>query len=436
MAVRNTAATFEISEEATALVTRARLAQQRWSSTAIAERLSVIRRIRNNIAGNGLHLCHLFSGELSRTRAQSLVAEVLPLADACRFLEREAKQILAPRHLSTKSRPWWMRTVEVEVRRDPFGVVLIIGPSNYPLFIPGVQAIQALVAGNAVVLKPGRGGADVANAFRLLALRAGIPNDLFLVLEERVEMAQLVIGSGIDKVVLTGSVETGRAVYRQLSSELIPSILELSGCDAVFIQMGADLERAVNAIAFGCEWNGGETCIAPRRIFVVEAVAEEFERRLQKRAGRLLLKIEVTRVRDDEEALELAATSEYALGASVFGEKTAAEALAARVQAGVVVVNDMIAPTADPRVPFGGRRWSGFGTTRGAEGLLQLTAPKTVVIQTGKRIRHFEALPHNSEEIFTAYLAASHKRAWRERLNGCRRLLMAFSRATEDIREG
>ena len=79
---------------------------------------------------------------------------MLPLAEACRFLEREAEAILAPRRPGRRALPLWLSRVRREIRREPLGVVLIIGPGNYPLLLPGVQLIQALAAGNAVLLKP------------------------------------------------------------------------------------------------------------------------------------------------------------------------------------------------------------------------------------------------------------------------------------------
>jgi hypothetical protein len=133
---------------------------------------------------------------------------------------------------------------------------------------------------------------------------------------------------------------------------------------------------------------------------------------------------------DEEEALKLA-QSEYALGASVFGDVDDAQRFAAKVDAGVVVVNDLIAPTADPRVPFAGRRSSGFGTTRGAEGLLQFTTIKAIVVQRGRRLRHLEPLPENAQQLFGAYLQASHGRCWTERLRACMRLFAAVARVKE-----
>src|SRR4051812_36687260 len=87
------------------LLPRSRTAQRCWAESELPERIRIVGKLRDSIAAEGLALCDLFPAELSRTRAESIAAETLPLADACKFLEREAKEILAPRRLSTRSRP-------------------------------------------------------------------------------------------------------------------------------------------------------------------------------------------------------------------------------------------------------------------------------------------------------------------------------------------
>jgi aldehyde dehydrogenase (NAD+) len=291
-----------------------------------------------------------------------------------------------------------------------------------------VQALQALVAGNAVFIKPGRESGPVARAFEDLASRAGLPAGLLTILDESVATASAAIHSGVDKLVLTGSVRSGRAVLRDAAEHLIPVTAELSGFDPVFVQPGADPHRVAAALAFGASLNGGETCIAPRRVYVHQSMVETL------RAALGPLDIPVTSTYSDDEALELAAQSPYALGATVFGEESSARDFAKRVNAGVVVINDLIVPTADPRVPFGGRGASGFGTTRGALGLLEMTTPKAVVVQRGRRLRHLEPMPLNAEEFFLAYLAAMHTKAVPARIRGWRRFLKAIS-ATRKVKQ-
>ncbi len=178
-------------------------------------------------------------GALHRSVADTLVSEVLPLAEACRFLEREARWILAPQRLSTHARPFWLRRVTAETRREPLGVVLIIAPANYPLFLPGVQALQALAAGNAVLWKPAAGGMAAAEALRDVLVGCGLDPALLQLLDESPQAAADAIAAGVDKVFLTGSAATGTAVLSQLAAHRTPAVMELSGCDAVFVLPGA-----------------------------------------------------------------------------------------------------------------------------------------------------------------------------------------------------
>ena len=226
----------------------------------------------------------------------------------------------------------------------------------------------------------------------------------------------------MDTVVLTVSSKTGRAVYRQATDNLIPVTLELSGCDPVFVQAGADLQRAVSAIGFGLRWNGGNTCIAPRRVFVATAAAERFRRLMQERIPEAVDDLPVTSYETDDEALDYARQSLYALGASVFGPPENARAFAAKIHAGTVVVNDIIMPTCGPRVAFAGRGQSGFGIRRGTEGLRQFTALKTIIVQNRKRLRHLERLPVDAQQLFAGYLSASYSTEISPRLCACLRL--------------
>ena len=205
---------------------------------------------------------------------------MLPLADACRFLEKEAPQLLQPHHLGRAGRPLWLQGIRAEVRREPLGVVLIIGPSNYPLFLPGVQTLQALAAGNAVLLKPGSGGGPVAQRFAELLYDAGLKEPLLNVLSEDPDDARHACAQGVDKVFLTGSAQTGVEVLTNLADTLTPAVVELSGCDAAFVLPDADLDLVARALSFAFRLKTGQTCIAPRRLLVAEELAGDLEKRL------------------------------------------------------------------------------------------------------------------------------------------------------------
>lgn len=449
-------------------VSAARQAQAKWAKVSIRHRLAVVRRLRHLIAAHADDLARSVQVSRGSPTAEALAGEVLPLADACRYLEREAENVLRSRRLGARNRPLWLTGVVAEVHREPYGVILIVGPSNYPLFLIGVQAIQALTAGNAVLIKPGLGGEPAVELFVRLCVSAGVPLGLCQALPEDPAAVEGVVNAGVDKVVLTGSASTGERVLAGLAPALVPATMELSGCDAAFVRPGADLDRVVRALRFALLWNSGATCIAPRRVFVRRALAEELEHRLVKaltnvgrsrrwhrdpramslvtdavtkgarvivggtrgdgpivladaRPDMPLLKsdffapvLAIVPVDSDEEALRAAATCPFALGAVVFDEERAARTFADQVRAGVIVVNDVIVPTADPRLPFGGRGRSGFGVTRGMEGLLEMSVPRVVAVRRGQAV-HLDEPDFRDDVFVRLYIRAAHGAGWSRR---------------------
>jgi len=474
------ATTTASSDEVAQSLAAARLAQATWAATPIEERLQLLGRFRALLAAHGDRLAAALNLPQRRSSGESWTSEIVPLADACQFLERNAHRVLSPRKLGASRRPLWLWGSVAQVQREPWGLVLVVGPANYPLLLPGVQTLQALAAGNAVALKPGRGGGPVLQAFRQLLIESGLDARLLPVLGESSAVVQRAIEVGVDKVLLTGSAAAGRAVLAALAARLVPATLELSGCDAMFVLTGADLDLAKRALAFGLTLNSGQTCIAPRRVFGNRSTLAELSRRLALRlatespvqlelghaqmvqrlvdravesgahcvAGGFVDQTRMTPlvllgVRPEFEiaqtdvfapltmfiecadaAAMLAANANcpYALGASVFGPAGEAQAFAEHVPAGVVVVNDLIVPTADPRLPFGGRGESGYGVTRGAEGLLELTRPKVIIHRRGRFRPHFEPAG-GAAALAQAYLRAQHSAGWRLRLSGWWRLI-------------
>ncbi len=425
-----------------------RAAQVLWAQTPMRERLRVLRCFRALLAEHGPAIAEQVTRALP-TRdhaAETLAAELLPLADAARFLERSARQTLRTRAVGRRGRPLWLMGTRSRVRRVPWGVVLIIAPSNYPLMLPGVQALQALVAGNAVWLKPGRDGVPAATRLRDLLHDAGLPRGVLVVTDESVEAATDAIEAGVDHIVLTGSAATGRRVLQQAAAKLTPVTCELSGCDAMIVLRDADLELVERAVVFGMRLNRSATCIAPRRIIADRALAPELERRLSEAFASMspapkliadgsMLDEDVfepvtclVAAADRDEAVRLANASRYALGASVFGGTAEARRVASRLRAGSVCINDLVMPTADPRLPFGGTADSGFGVTRGREGLLAMTRPVGESTRSGTFRPHYDPPREADCAMFSAYLRAAHGPTVGQRLRGGFRLFHSLLR--------
>ncbi len=478
-----------------AAISAARVAQARWAAAPLSTRLALIRELRHRIAENARQLAEASTSARRRPVLESLTAEVLPLVEACRFLEREAEGILAPRRLGRRGQPLWLFGVRREIRREPLGVVLIIGPGNYPLLLPGVQMIQALTAGNAVLLKPGVGGTAAALALIDLIVQAGFDSELVALLPESPESAQAAIEAHPDKVLFTGSAATGEKILRQLAPHLLPATMELSGSDAVLVCADADVDLVVKALVFGLTLNAGATCMAPKRVFVHRSIATELEGRLAgafpieqsfrlapvvsatlrpmlgealaagvhfiagglhddgsvltpvvlggATPGHRLLQedvfapvLVVVTVASDDEAVTRANDCPFALAASIFTrDQSAARQLAARLNAGVVSINDLIVPTADAHLPFGGRKRSGFGVTRGAEGLMELTVPKVITVTQSKFRPAFDPPHPKDEAMFQAYLELTHGRSLRNRARAALALLKSLSGRTKQRRQ-
>lgn len=341
--------------------------------------------------------------ELARLRQvdpfQALVSEILPLLDAIRWLEKRGGQVLRPQAPSWRDAPAWMLGHKLVIHRRPHGKVLVVGPGNYPLFLPGVQALQALVAGNTVMIKPQRGAEAPMRRLVSLLQECGLPATSLQLLESETEAVYASLEAGADLVVLTGSLETGQKLLPVCAQKPVPTIAELSGHDLVVLGPDADVAVALGALKWSRQLNHGNTCMCPQRVWSASPLGQEVD-------------VPVTCYQDFHQLTQWLGQERHGLGISLFGGPEWVEQVLPHCRSGFVTVNDIIAPTADPRAPFGGRGLSGFGVTRGAEGLLAMTYPQAVFTNRGPR---FHLWPPSGRELplMQAYTDWSHGRGWR-----------------------
>jgi acyl-CoA reductase-like NAD-dependent aldehyde dehydrogenase len=441
----------DVSTTLADMVRMARGAQATWIQKPIHERLGPVKTFRRLLVDRADAVVESIRKDVSKSVAGVLSSEVLPTADAARFMEKQAARILAPRQVPRRQLPFWMFGQTDVVHRRPRGVVAVIGTWNYPLLLNGVQILQALTAGNAVLWKPSEVAPSMAPALHGLLLESGYPPELVQMTSPGRELGPAVIEADIDFLVFTGGADTGRRIAARLGERLIPSTLELSGCDSQFVLDDADVTLASRAAWFGTTINNGQTCIAVRRAFVHRSVyalfcdllrdlsacvgplplampaqttrAERLVKEALSAGGRLLVdgpvndggacrpaviadaRSEMSICREDSFAPVMAvipfddladaqrqdASCPYALAASIFTKNTArAQDLAAGLRAGSVTVNDVIAPTVHPGTPFGGSKASGWGVTQGEEGLLELTVPQAVSVKAGTFRPHYD----------------------------------------------
>jgi acyl-CoA reductase-like NAD-dependent aldehyde dehydrogenase len=479
-----------------------------------------VRELRHLVVDRADDLFAAVHADVGRPPLEVLATELLPTASALKYQEKRAARVLAPRRVGWRLQPTWLMGCRDVVYRRPWGLVGVIGTWNYPLYLNIGPIAAALTAGNGVLWKPSENAPRTAKLIHRLFLEAGYPAVLFALLPATREAGPLVAEADVEHVVFTGSDAVGRKLAARLGERLIPSTLELSGCDPLFVLEDADVTLAAHAAWFAFTLNRGQTCIAARRVFVHRSRYAEFADVLKPLAAAsapMALVGEGQRVQAErliadatargaaafgnnpspgpspfrggeqdgrllsppslagkgagglgsffpptilldatpdmaicreasfapitavipfdtiDNAVSLAASCPSGLAASVFTrDGRAGEALAERLACGSVSINDVLAPTAHPATPFGGRGASGWGVTQGPEGLLAMTVPQAVSVRRwGLRPHIDEAVkpdPAATTDILRGLLRASHARGVRAWLGGVRQLLRGLRR--------
>ena len=253
------------------LVDRARAAQPEWAGRGPSARGAALNRFRNRLAERADEAAELSSRESGKLVFEGLVGDVLPTLDLARFYAARAPKVMRGDRVRS-----WMITKKARIEREPFGVVAVISPWNFPILNPMRAVMAALATGNAVVLKPSEMSPLSAVLMREIADEVGIPEDVFLVATGDGETGRALVGQPVDKISFTGSVAVGRTVAEAAASRLIPVTLELGGKNAMVVLADADLDRAVNLGVQGSYWNAGQICIAVERVYVEAPVYDAF----------------------------------------------------------------------------------------------------------------------------------------------------------------
>ena len=435
-------------EQVAAVVARARRAQQAWAVLPVEERCERLRRFRDAMAERATELVDLLSLECGKPKHEALIHEVITTLDLLTYYRKHAARILAPQeiplHLMVHKRAY--------TTFQPRGVVGVISPWNFPLVLSMSDVIAALVTGSAVVVKPSEVTPLIVQKVKEIFDSTGLPEDLFGVVQGYGNVGQALIESGIQKLVFTGGVETGKRVAAACGANLVPCVMELGGKAPLIACADADLEKTARAIVFGGFANAGQVCISVERVYAHRDVYEPLVRRVKELTSELRVgdpsqdfvdigaiifpkQIEVAekhiadalkkgaelvaggkrmagpgqffeptvlancsermtvmneeifgpivpiqKVDAEDEAVTLANKSHLGLNAYVFTQDGAkGRRIAERIEAGSVLVNDVVSNYACAEVPFGGVKESGFGRVHGDDALREMAEKRTIL---------------------------------------------------------
>ncbi len=263
-------------------VRRARDAQHHWAERSFRERARILLRFHDLVWKREEEILDIIQLETGKARNHAY-EELGDIAIMARYYAFHAR-----RHLRSKRRkgvfPLLTRAVE---QFPPYGLVGFISPWNYPLSLSISDAVAALMAGNAVIVKPDRLTPFTALEGADLLYQAGLPTDLFQIVTGRgSELAGPMIDQ-IDYLAFTGSTATGRLLAGQAGEHLIGCTMELGGKNAMVVLADADLKKAARVAVWDCFSSTGQLCVSIERLYVHESVMDEFTRHLVEETGRL-----------------------------------------------------------------------------------------------------------------------------------------------------
>ncbi|NLT05972.1 MAG: aldehyde dehydrogenase family protein [Solirubrobacterales bacterium] len=266
------------------LVERARAIQPAWWGLGFDGRAEVMRRAQRWTLDNADRIVDTIVAETGKTRDDAQLAELGYAGAAFGFWAKNAAKYLRDRKVRVSS-PMLIGKKAL-VRYRPRGVVGVIGPWNYPLVNSFGDCIPALMAGNAVILKPSEVTPLTSVLMAECMAESGAPDGVFQVLTGRGDAGAELIDH-VDFVMFTGSTATGRKVAERAAKTLTPVGLELGGKDPMIVLADADVEKAANAATYYSMQNGGQTCISVERVYVEEPIYDEFVGRVAEKVAKL-----------------------------------------------------------------------------------------------------------------------------------------------------
>ena len=262
------------AEDVREAVAKARQAQPAWAGRSYRQRGRVILQARELMLAERDELALLISQETGKPVAEALSMEIVPTLDAMHYFAHAAEDLLSPQKIDIGQYGLMGRSSRIVFR--PLGVVGIISPWNFPLATPADEIVMALMAGNAVVLKPSELTPLIALKLGDIFRRAGLPVGLLNIATGDGSAGRALIDARVDKIMFTGSVATGKRVAEAAAKYLTPVVLELGGKDPMIVLEDADLENAARAAVWGAFANSGQACASVERCYVQESIAPKF----------------------------------------------------------------------------------------------------------------------------------------------------------------
>lgn len=429
-----------------AAVERAKEAALWWQGLGWEGRKTRLLRWRTLLVERIDELAELTKRESGKPINDGII-EVTAAVEHLDWAARHAKRVLGPRRMRTRL---LLAEHVGHLEYQPFGVVGVIGPWNYPIVTPIGPISGALAAGNAVVFKPSE-YTPVVGQWLVDTFAEVVPeHPVMQAVHGLGDVGGALCRAGVGKVSFTGSTATGKKVMAACAENLIPVVIEAGGKDALIVDADADVRAAAEAAVWGSMTNAGQTCIGIERVYAVAPVYDAFVEAVVEKAGKLRTGEEIGPITMPKQLDIIREHIEDALakgGRAVLGGADAVQApyvsptvlvdvpddsseireetfgptltitkvrdadeaiqkandspyglggsvfgkknairIARRLRSGMVAVNGTLTFVGMGNLPFGGVGESGFGRIHGEDGLREFARPKAITVRRAKSL--------------------------------------------------
>ena len=263
------------------IVERSKRAQEEWISLPKKERVKLLRNLSRMTADRCEEIGEIVHRDTGKPKAECINTEMFVSSSYASYCADWLDSFRFTRKIRMDPIHGMLRLMGrgSVINYKPAGTVLCISPYNFPVSIPFTEIAAAVAAGNSVILKPSSNTPLCGEAIAMLFRDAGFPKDLVICVHGPGIGEALTKAEGINRIVFTGSTETGKSIMKAASERLVPVTMELGGCDSMIILKDADISRAVKAAVWGSFANSGQVCVGVQRIMVQKEIYEDFRDR-------------------------------------------------------------------------------------------------------------------------------------------------------------
>lgn len=383
-------------------------------------RLRQLKTLKSALIENEEKIYDALYSDLHKSKQEAFLTEIFVVIKEINFFLKKLKKLSKPKKVKVGLEN---QTGKAYIYPEPYGVVLIVSPWNYPVNLSLVPLVGAIAAGNCAVLKPSEYSENVSSVFKEMISKY-FPENYIKVVTGDAETSKKLLEYDFDYIFFTGSQNVGKYVMRKASEKLIPVTLELGGKNPTIVGSTCDMKLAAKRIAWGKTLNAGQTCISPDYLLIdrkikgkflplLENYLKEFGKYMAyiinekhiKRLSNLInntkgtilcggkfngRKLEPTIVDDvspddvlmkeeifgpilpiitfnnKHEIFGIISKHPYPLSLYVFSyDKVFIKEIISKIQSGGITVNDTITHFVPETLPFGGIRSSGIGNYHG-----------------------------------------------------------------------